>query len=329
MLIVVGDDETKPADTVFLIGIGINSALTIDPSSVAFGAVPVGTTVKDTIMLSNTGSAGVSISSYKLASSTTAFVVVDSSAKQVAANGSAKIIISFKPDSAIAYSGTLTLNTDDAGTPQRTINLSGHGVIGSLTASPSPIEFGTVQIGHDSVIHASVKNTGQANVTITKISPSGSSAFAMATVTTPAVIQPGDSLTFDETFTPAVSGDATGSIAFDLSDATVVNLALHGLGADGAAVDPEQVTPSGFSLTLTPNPSHGSVVAQLTMPNETDGKLFIFDEAGHQVLSMQLGVLTAGEHDITLSTAGLISGSYFVQVRNSIGSLVVARLTVR
>jgi hypothetical protein len=100
---------------------------------------------------------------------------------------------------------------------------------------------------------------------------------------------------------------------------------LDGTGVS-SAVNSDQSVTSEFTLTLTPNPASGTVVARLTTASESDSKLYIFDEAGHQVLSIPLGILSEGEHDIALPTSELPSGSYFVQVRNANGSLAVARL---
>jgi hypothetical protein len=114
-------------------------------------------------------------------------------------------------------------------------------------------------------------------------------------------------------------------VNFILADGTSVSVALDGTGVS-SAVNPDKSVPSEFTLTLTPNPASGAVVAHLTIASESDSKLYVFDEAGHQVLTMQLGILSEGEHDIALPISELPSGNYFVQVRSANGDVVVARL---
>ncbi len=328
-LIISGDDAANPSDTVFLVGTGINSALSINPSSVDFGAVPVNTTKYDTIVLSNTGTAAVNITKYTLTNSGTAFAVVDSSAKQVAAGGTANVIVSFHPGTATTFSGSLTLTTDDGTTPTRSITLTGRGVTGALTVTPVTVDFGTVKVSSDSLIHMGLKNSGQAALTISSVAIRGANAneFTTGTFATPKTLNAGDSSTIDVTFQPTVGGNAGAMLDFTLADNSAITIPLQGNGqtSQGAVND---ATPFEFSITLTPNPAHGPVTAHVSLARASDATVEIYDAAGHQVWHESLGALSEGAHDVSLGTDDLANGSYFVRIMDSNGNAASTRLNI-
>ncbi|HZK75754.1 MAG TPA: choice-of-anchor D domain-containing protein [Candidatus Kapabacteria bacterium] len=323
-LVIAGDDPSNPSSTIYLTGTGIESALSVNPN-VNFGAVPVASTVMDTIVLTNSGGANVNINSYTFTPTAGAFAIVGTPATQVSAGGTASVIISFHPDAAQSYAGTLTLSTDDAGTPTRTVNLSGIGVKSALSVASS-IDFGNVMIGQDSTIHASIKNTGQASVTINSLTMTGS-AFSNGTFATPLTIGIGQTVNLDLTFTPTLAGAATGSVRATLGDNSLVSIALTGDGVDAAGVT-ETGAGNEFSLSISPNPANRIATAHISMMNAADGQLTVFDVTGHEVLSLPLGLLSEGAHDVSLPIEHLASGSYFVRITNTSGESAAARLVL-
>jgi len=325
MLVIAGDDASNPSDTIFLTGTGIESALSIDPVNVDFGMVPVASIVRDTIKLSNTGTASVAINSYTLSPLVGTFAVVNSPAAQISAGGTALVIVSFHPDAVGNFAGTLTLMTDDAGTPVRTINLSGVGVRGTLAVASS-IDFGNVMVGHDSVIRATLKNTSPVSVTINSLTMTGS-AFSHGTFATPLLIAAGDSASLDLTFAPTIAGAASGSVRVTLGDNTLVNIALTGAGVSSADVV-TGAQGNEFSLSISPNPANHIATAHISMMNASEGQLTVFDVTGHEVLSIPLGLLSQGAHDVTLPIEHLASGSYFVRITNTSGESASARLVL-
>ncbi len=328
-LVIAGDDSYNASDTIYLKGSGINSSLTITPPNVDFGAVPVTTTVTDTITLNNTGGALLNIARYQLSPTGGAFAIVDSSSHQVSANNTAKIRVSFRPDSAISYSGTLTLTTDDANTPTRTISLSGHGVKGALSIVPSSVDFGSLIVGHDSSVTLMLKNTGQASVSIASaaFSGPGASAFSDGPFTTPATVTAGDSTPVNVTFTPTAAGSYQGMLHFTLGDGTNMSVALSGQASSGAGVTAPGSWP--FSLTLSPNPANNSIVLHATLTQVSETHIEIFNADGQPVVTQDLGTLAEGTHDILLSVGSLASGTYFVRIGNAAGGAAGARMIVQ
>ncbi|HET6402500.1 MAG TPA: choice-of-anchor D domain-containing protein [Candidatus Kapabacteria bacterium] len=330
MLLITGDDAANPTDTVYLTGTGINSALSITPANLDFGAVPVSSTVIDTIALNNTGSASVKIIGYRLTPATGAFVVIDSSAKQVAAGASARVILSFHPDTAGSYAGTLTLTTDDANTPMRTINLSGRGVKGLLSVVPSSINFGSVALGHDSIISVSLQNTGQASVTISAVAfaGTGAAAFNDGGFSTPITIAAGGSTSLNIGFTPTTAESYQGTAQLTLGDGSSLAIALQGLGISSSGVESDQNGLREFSLSISPNPARNAVTVHTMLAQPSEIRLAIFNAVGQEVLVKSLGVLSEGSHDVVLSTTALASGSYFIRISNANGNQAETKMII-
>ena len=227
-IIVAGDDPSVPYDTINIRGAGINSSLSV-PANVDFGSVPTGTPATQSITLTNSGAVSVRVLSYKLTQSAQVFALVDTIVS-VASNDSGTIIMRFTPTTASAYTASLALTTDDASTPVRTINIAGRGVAGKLAWSQSSLDFSAVDTGQSATQHIWLHNTGDAAITVTSLTMTGSSAYSHSAVTTPAAIASGDSIAVAVTFAPTTLGSQSGMLNAVLPDQSLVQLALAGTG---------------------------------------------------------------------------------------------------
>ncbi len=324
-LVIEGDDPSNPSDTIFLTGTGIESAFSVNPVNVNFGLVPVQTTVFDTIVLTNTGSVSVNILSYSLTPQTGVFTLVNSSATQVVGNGTASVVVSFTPNATGNYSGTLTISTDADVTPTRTISLTGEGVKGTLVLPQAAYDFGSIVVNNDSTILVTLSNSGEASLTINTLMVTGS-AFSDGTFSTPQTIPVGGFIPLSLTFQPSAVGIATGTVNITLGDGTQMVIALQGTGVALASVN--EAATSAFAIAVSPNPANSVVSAHIEMAQTTDGTIEIFDVTGHTVLSMPLGLMTAGSYDVSLPIRDLSSGNYFVRVANSNGNAAEAKLVI-
>ncbi len=323
------DDASAPMRTINLSGLGIKDPFSVTPSQIDFGQVPIVTTVMDTITMHNTGTASVTISSYQLSAPSGGFAVADSSKHVIIAGGAAIVVVSFDPAAATSYSGSLTLHTNDVSSPVRTISLAGIGIKGSLAINPPTLNFGNDLVLHDSSMHAELRNAGLASVTVNAISISGqnNTVFSYGTFATPATITAGDSTSIDMSFTPANAESYQDTLHLVLGDGTAIDVLLVGAGVN-SGVSQIDVGTSQFSLSLSPNPAENSVNVHTTISQSAEMSLDVFDDLGHAMIHTPLGMLTEGEHDITLPTESLASGSYFVRIGNSEGSAVEARLVI-
>jgi hypothetical protein len=119
-----------------------------------------------------------------------------------------------------------------------------------LSASPSSVSFGSVNVGSGVSQPISLTNSGTTTVTISEVSIAGA-GFDASGVSSGVVIPAGQSATLNVSFTPAASGSATGSITIP-SNAATVSISLTGTGV-------QPVAPS-YSVSLTWLPSSSSGV---------------------------------------------------------------------
>jgi hypothetical protein len=80
-----------------------------------------------------------------------------------------------------------------------------------LNANPTALNFGSVNMSSSNNQTATLTNSGNANITISNVSVSGAGFIANG-VSTGLILAPGQSATLNATFTPASSGNLTGSV---------------------------------------------------------------------------------------------------------------------
>jgi uncharacterized repeat protein (TIGR01451 family) len=178
--------------TVSLTGTGIAPAITVSPTSLQFGSVPVGTTsAPQTVTVGNAGSSPLTV---KSAVTSGPFAVSGdfcTSAGPIAPGGTCQIAVVFVPASTGPATGTLTISSD-GGTV--TVALSGNGSPAadlnvSIGASPNPVKRNgtltyaiTVQnAGPSGAPSTLVSDTLPSNVQFQSLTaPGGSSCVAPA-----------------------------------------------------------------------------------------------------------------------------------------------------
>lgn len=208
-------------------------AISITPATVNFGSVDVGTTVTQSMLLANTGTADLTIS--QVTTVGTAFTLANlSSPATIPAGQSATFTASFKPAAAGSESGSISIVSNAAGDPT-TIGLTGMGVATNqgtpyISVSPSAANFGNVVVGNTDSLPLTVTNTGSANLTISSLTSSGA-GFSASGLATPATLGPGKNATVTAAFGPGSAGSHTGtiSIASNSSNSPLV-VSLSGTG---------------------------------------------------------------------------------------------------
>jgi hypothetical protein len=233
--------------TIALSGTATQPALSATPSSAAFGNVVTGTSNSQTINLTNSGTATVTISAATVGGagfSTTGI----STPLSIAAGKSAAFNAVFAPTTAGAVSGSVTLTSNAPNSPLA-ITLSGTGVASTkvLGLSTSTLSFGNVNVGSSSSQNVTLTNNGNANVTISSVGVTAA-GFSASGVTTGEVLAPNQSVTVTVTFAPGTAGAVSGSVSIS-SDATnsPATISVSGTGVS--------VTPHTVALTWTASTS--------------------------------------------------------------------------
>ncbi len=245
-LSVVSNANGSPT-TIALSGTGGQAVLGMTPSSAAFGNVTVGLTNSQTIRLSNTGTATLTITQANVTGTgfgTTGLTLPLS----INAGQSSTFNAQFQPTSAGTASGTISIVSNAVGSPSA-IGLSGTGVAATelLSFGATSFSFGNVDDGSSSTQSETITNTGNSNVQISQIAITGA-GYSLSGASTPVTLTPSQKLTFSVIFSPTVVGSLSGSVTVT-SNATgsPTNIALSGSGVS--------VTPHTVSLSWTASTS--------------------------------------------------------------------------
>ena len=222
--------------------------LTPSASNINFGSIPTGTTQQQSVTVNNSGGSSVTIS--QAAVSGTGFTMSALSAPvTLAAGQSLTLTVAFTPTSSGTSSGTLAIssNASDSTLP---ISLAGAGTTaaGQLTASPVSLSFGNVSVGSSSVQSGALSASGS-SVTISSAS-SNNSQFAIGGISLPITIPAGQSVPFNVTFSPLVTGAVSGSVSF-VSNASTSAVAEAVTGSGQAVQHSVSLSWSPSSSTVT------------------------------------------------------------------------------
>lgn len=214
-------------------GVGTPS-ITASPSSVNFGNEAVGSTVSQSVTISNSGTADLSISQISVTGSDFSYSNISLPAT-VQAGSSASLTVSFKPSSAGNASGSVSI-TNSATSSPLLISLTGDGQSSGnagISVSPTSLAFGSVADGSFSTLPVTISNTGSADLSVTGLSIS-SGSYDWSGPSIPLTIAAGKNANVNIEFAPKTVGSlpATLTISSNASGSSpTVNLTGTGVGA--------------------------------------------------------------------------------------------------
>jgi len=222
-------------------------AISTSPASLTFGSVQVGNTASLTETVTNSGGSPVTITQANVTG--TAFSINGLTLPtSLSPNQSITFTANFAPSGSGSASGSLSL-VSSAGNSPITVALSGTGTTqGQLSVSPTSLSFGSVNVGSNSSLQATVSASG-GSVNVSS-SSSNSSEFSISGISLPVTLSAGESLPFTVTFAPNASGTATAAVTF-VSNASNSPTAESLTGSGQAGQSP--------SVSLTWNASSGAV----------------------------------------------------------------------
>ena len=194
-------------------------AIQVNPTSISFGNVVVGANLSQSLIISNTGNATLSITQINVTGATfsaSGFTLPLS----VNAGQQTTITVAFLPTAVGAVSGNVSIVSNAPASPT-SVGLSGSGIAATLTLgiNPTSLAFGNVLTGTTSATqNVTITNTGNSSVTISQISVSGA-GFTVTGGSTPVTLTPSQNLVLGVQFSPASTGSVAGSISI-VSNAT-------------------------------------------------------------------------------------------------------------
>jgi hypothetical protein len=217
--------------TIALSGSGSQAQIGAVPSAAAFGNVSTGNSNSQTISLTNNGTASLVIS--RAAVSGSGFSITGLSTPLTIPSGSNTTFNAvFTPSAGGSVTGSISLTSNAPNSPFA-IALSGTGVAGTqlLTFSTSSLSFGTINVGSNSDLSASLTNGGNSSVTISAVNLSGA-GFTVSGVSSGETLTAGQSVPVTVQFAPAAVGAVSGNVSLT-SNATnsPATMGLSGAGA--------------------------------------------------------------------------------------------------
>ncbi|HEY6302398.1 MAG TPA: choice-of-anchor D domain-containing protein, partial [Terriglobales bacterium] len=208
----VNSNASNPTLSVPLSGTGVAPGqLVSNPTTFSFGSIQVGTSKSLAGTLTN--SSGTSLTISAATASGTGFSLSGLSLPlTLTADQSATFSVLFSPATSGSASGSVSI-TSTGSNPNLSIPLSGTGVTqGTLTANPSSLAFGSVQVGSSTSLSETLINTGGSSLTISAAAASGT-GFSLSGLSLPLTLTAGQSTSFTVLFSPTASGAASGSLS--------------------------------------------------------------------------------------------------------------------
>ncbi|MBI3951626.1 MAG: choice-of-anchor D domain-containing protein, partial [Acidobacteria bacterium] len=253
-LSIASNDPDEATVNVSLVGNGVPPPapdIDVTPTSLDFGNVTLGQSSNLTLTVRNLGNATLTVNS--ITSSNSQFFVASPALPfTVTAGASVTVTVSFKPFATDAQTGTLSINSNDPDESTVNVSLTGRGVqppAPDIDVTPTSLDFGSVTVGQSKDLALTVRNLGNATLTINAIT-SSNSQFSVIAPSTPFTVTAGGSIAFTVRFTPTTAGAQTStlSIASNDPDESTVNVAMTGTGAGGGALTVSQ-TPGAAAFT--------------------------------------------------------------------------------
>jgi hypothetical protein len=249
----VVSDASNPKMNILLTGTGVAPSSQLSPSSTTlnFGNTAVGGAASLPIVLTDQGTADLTISSVTVQG--TGFSSSGGTNVNLNPDGTATISVKFEPGHTGAASGTVTVASDAANSPVE-ISLSGTGVTAptsQLSASATGVAFGSVTVGSPVTKSITLTDAGTANVSISTVSATG--AGFSAKLGANANLAPNGTATVSVTYSPTAAGAVQGtlSVSSNASNSVVqIPLSATGVAKSNLDADPEssQLTASATSL---------------------------------------------------------------------------------
>ncbi len=184
--------------------------------------------------------------------------------------------------------------------------------------SPGSLDFGQVQVGHDSTMQFSIYNLGSGTLSGQITTPT---CYSVAeTGTTPRrnvltySISMGESMTYDLTFAPQNAQNYDGTVVIQINPFSFDNLDVFGTGVPEIGVDDNTYYENTILLGNFPNPAKSSTVIKYHLKGSAmnqNATIKIYNIHGEFVKTVE-GVSGAAQIDIS----DMATGIYFYKLEN-------------
>jgi hypothetical protein len=263
-------------------GVAPGPAVTIQPSTIAFGNQAIGvTTAPQSVTLTNSGSVPLTLNSVTITGGDAASYAIVSGGNNpcpigggiVAANTACTVSVDFSPQSVGSKSANLQFSDNFSGSPQ-TVALTGTGnATPVITISPQNLDFGTQTVGIVSAPQTvALKNVGQALLSVNSIAVVGANPGDFTAGQCAPVLAVNASCLVSVTMNPQASGPRSASLSIsDNASGSPQGVPLSGQAVlAGVSISPTSINfASQLAGTSSPTPT------PVTVTNPGPGALAI------------------------------------------------------
>ncbi|GEM_PF-2788495 len=238
---------------VSLQGEGIAPALALSSASLDFGDVLVNDQKTLPVVITNQGTAVLTISSIAISTVTaTDFSYTFTLPHSIQAGASDSMFITFAPTAPGPHAATMTITSNVPGNATDTISLRGIGLARApvISVSATALDFGNVPVDSTMIKFFTIQNTGNGDLVINAFSIGGSSNAFSIGESPPLTIGPSVSKNISVSFSPRNEGTHSATLTIKHNDAGTgpVDVLLTGF-----AVRPGELQASVVSIDFGPH----------------------------------------------------------------------------
>src|SRR5882762_4337743 len=244
--------------SVCLLGLGSAThlhaqAVSLNPTSLNFGNLAVGTTSMKSVRLTSTATTALVITTISMPSAP--FSETDDcprSPASLARNRFCTISVTFSPTAPGAAPSSSISITDNASSSPQAINLSGTGVQ-PVTLSPASLSFGKITLGNSSSAKTiTLKNVQNVPLTISSITPTANFGQTNNCPASPSTLAAGGTCSINVVFSPSSLGAVSGTLTvMHSASGSPTPATLSGTGITPVALSPTSLTSVAQNIGTT------------------------------------------------------------------------------
>ena len=269
-------------NVISLSGTGLQAVASVSPTTLTFGNQAVGTSsASQSATLSNTGNTPMTVSTPT--GNLSQWSWSTNCPTTLAAGASCTVTTTFQPSAQGAFSQSFSVNTSVGNTA---VTVTGTGTQASLSASPTSLAFGNVQVGQSASNTFTLKNSG--NIAATSLAIAAPAGYSQ-TSNCGTSLAASASCTVTVAFAPGAAQAYGGSVTMTATGAST-SVSVSGTGTAQALTN---MTGSGLNMGANLPADSGS------------GQYFTFKNTGYG--------------PVTIGTNGLVSGSMYLWTGGTIG----------
>jgi HYDIN/CFA65/VesB-like, Ig-like domain len=255
-----------------------------------FGTVCSGSSVDQTLTVTNTGQAPLTISSVAIGGAATAGLSVlptPALPQTLAVGASLTFTVRFTPTSSSGgpIAGTVVVTSDDPANPSISVPVSGTVGVGTATLSSNALDFGGVATDNRTSPNAAdrtvtIGNSGSCSLSLGSASIAGTNASDFSIVGAPVLpvsIASGSSLTLTLRFNPSAAGARSGILQVGTSDPAnpSKSVTLSGMGLVPAIQTSAAALVYGPTVIQSQAPGYAGATTGLVITNVGQSELIV------------------------------------------------------